>query len=230
MGRVKVLDTGVLIGVAVAQDQHHQACLDYVADSGDEPYITPTVGDEFEEKLEEIRDQLSREIKQHRSDIIKHVGQTTLDRTDLVKIRENILETDFEAHRFLYEFYEVIAEKGDISRGELTNMLSNMATEVYYDGAKEYGGVGSLISMWKRDIELDADVEKDLLICEGDDPIVCLEAHHIATTVQENTELGTTNPQHFIRQQCGESESRKENILRVTALDDIVDLSMGKYP
>lgn len=230
MGCVKVLDTGVLIGITVAQDQHHEDCLNYVVDSDADAYATPAVGQEFKDKLGEIRNTLSQEIKQHRKAVIKHIGKSTLNRTDIVQIRENILETDFEAHRFLFEFYEKIAERGKIERTKLTNMLSNMATEVYKDGAKEHGGFNTLVSGWSRGVDSYPNVESELLICEGDDPDVCLEAHHVAETVTEDTELGTTNPEHFIRKQDGEPESRKDNILRVTSLIDVVDLSMGKYP
>lgn len=229
---VKVLDTGVLIGIAVEQDQHHQECLDYVVNSDGDAYAPPTVIYEFKDKLSDIRNELSREIRQHRKEVIKHTGKKQLNRTDLVKIRENILDTDYEAHRFLFEFYDKIADRDPVERSTLTNMLSNMATEVHSDGAKEYGGFNSLVSAWTREIDIDSytDVEEKLLICEGDDPDVCIEAHHIADTVDEDTELGTTNPRHFIQKVDDEPESRKDNILRVTALVDVVDLSMGKYP
>lgn len=230
MGRVKVLDTGVLIGITVAQDQHHEDCLNYVADPDADAYATPVVGQEFKDKLDEIRNTLSQEIKQHRKAIIKQFNKSTLNRTDIVQIREDILDTGFDGHRFLFKFYEKIAERGKIEASKLTNMLSNMATEVHKDGAKEHGGVNSLVSGWSRGIDSYPDVESELLICEGDDPDVCIEAHHVAETVTEGTELGTTNPEHFIRKQDDEEESRRDNILRITSLIDVVDLSMGKYP
>jgi predicted nucleic acid-binding protein len=230
MGRVKVLDTGVLIGIAVKQDQHHQECIDYVANSDTSAYATPTVIYEFKDKLRDIRDELNREIRQHRKEIIKHIGKKQLDRTDLVKIREDILETEFEAHRFLFEFYDKIADRGQIERSELTSLLSHMATEVYNDGAKEHGGFNSLVSAWTRGVDSYPTVEDQLLICEGDDPDVCIEAHHVAKTIAEDTELGTTNPRHFVQKFDDEPESRKSNILSVTALVDVIDLSMSKYP
>jgi predicted nucleic acid-binding protein len=230
MCRVKVLDTGVLIGIAVAQDQHHQNCIEYVTNSDDDTYAPPTVIYEFKDKLGEIRTNLHRVILKHRKSVIKHIGDTELDRTDLVKIREDILDTDINAHRFLFEFYEEIAKDGKIERDTLTDLLSDMATEVHDDGASEYGGFSSLVSAWTKDVETYPNVENELLICEGDDPDVCIEAHHIAEERDEDTELGTTNPRHFIRKQDGEPETRKENILRITSLADVVDLSMGKYP
>ena len=230
MGCVKVLDTGVLIGITIAQDQHHEECLNYVVDSDADAYATPIVGQEFKDKLSEIRDILSREIKKHRKTVIKNFGKNILNRTDIVQIREDILNTDFNSHRFLFEFYEEIAQQGEIERSQLANLLSDMATEVYKDGAKEHGGFNSLVSGWSRSMDSYPDVENELLICEGDDPNVCIEAHHVAKTVNVDTELGTTNPKHFIEKQDGEPESRKENILRVTSLVDVVDLSMGRYP
>lgn len=230
MSRVRVLDTGVLIGIVVAQDQHHADCIGFVLPSDVEAYATRTAAEEFESKLAKIRHTLSRQIREHRRDVIRQMGDKPLNRTDIVRIREDILNADFEAHRFLYEFYQRIAEEGEIERDELTDQLSDMAMEVYDDGAKEYGGFQSLVSAWTRGVDSYPKVERQLLVCEGDDPDVCVEAHHIAETEPEPTELGTTNPKHFIRHRQGESESRKDNILRVTALEDVVDLSMSRYP
>lgn len=227
MDRVKVLDTGVLIGITVAQDQHHERCLDYVVGSDGKNYATPTVWDEFKPKIKEVRNQLSEEIKQHRKDIIREFGKTVLNRTDLVKIREQFLEADTRAHRFLFEFYDDLSS---IELDELADKLSDMATEVFDDGAKESGGFESLVSGWSRGCDSYPEIREELLICEGDDPDVCIEAHHIAITVSDKTEIGTTNPRHFTEDKRDEPESRKENILRVTALVDVVDLSMGKYP
>ena len=93
------------------------------------------------------------------------------------------------------------------------------------DQTKEHGGLESLVEYWEDPIPSYPDVEHELLIHEGDDPIVCIEAHHISTEEQSSTELATTNPRHFIRQVGDEPETREENILRVTDLDAVVDRS-----
>lgn len=234
MGHIKILDTGVLIGIIVEQDQHHQDCIDYVDDSDSDAYTTPVVRDEFQKKIRDIQRKLTQQILKHRRNVLKHTQEGQLDRTDLVKIKENVLNTDSEAHRFLYDFYDVVAdrviERGPIERRELANKLSNMSTEVGCDGAREYGGFDSLVSCLEIAVDSYPTVESQLLICEGDDPDVCIEAHHVAETVSEDTELGTTNPRHFTRKHDNEPESRKENILHATSLVGIEDLSMSKYP
>lgn len=230
MTLVKVLDTGVLIGIVVSQDQHHSKCLDYVTDFEGDAYATPTVGQEFKKKLTEIRKTLRREILEHRKEVIRQVGNKRLGRTELVNIRENILDEDSNAHRFLFEFYSKLADDGQVGRQKLANKLSNMATEVNQDGAKEYGGFKSLVKGWSQGVSSYQNIRRNLLIHEGDDPDVCIEAHHVAVTLGEETELGTTNPKHFIRKHDSEPESREENILRETEISRVVDLSMGRYP
>jgi predicted nucleic acid-binding protein len=230
MSLVKVLDTGVLIGVIVSQDQHHAKCIEYVADFDGDAYATPTVGDEFKQKLSEIRGKLRNEILNHRKEIVKQVGKKQLGRTELVKIREKRLDDEWNAHRFLFEFYSKLADEGGTKRQELTNKLSNMATEVGQDGAKEHGGFNALVDGWPHGVKPYPNVRSNLLIHEGDDPDVCIEAHHVAVTIGGETELGTTNPKHFIRKHESEPESREENILRETNLSHIEDLSMDRYP
>lgn len=229
-GCVQVLDTGVLVGIVVAHDQHHQKCLDFVLESDETSYATPTVAYEFRDKLPEVRNTLSREIKRHRQTIVKQIGKKRLNRTDLVRIREQILDTALDAHRFLFEFYDQLVEQGKIKRNDLIDRLSDMATEVHEDAAKEHDGFNSLITPWTKGIDSYTAIEHELLICEGDDPDVCLEAHHVAVTTERNTELGTTNPNHFIKHCDNEPESRKDNILRTTDLANIRNLSMSKYP
>lgn len=227
---IQVLDTGVLVGIAVAHDQHHQKCLDFVLESNEASYATPTSVYEFRDKLPEVRNTLSRDIKRHRRTLVKQIGKKRLDRTDLVQIREQILDTELDAHRFLFEFYNQLTQQGEIKRANLIDRLSDMATEVHEDAATEHGGFNSLVTAWTKGISRYPAIEKDLLISEGDDPDVCLEAHHIAVKVERETELGTTNPNHFIKHLDNEPESRKNNILRLTDLADIRDLSMSKYP
>ncbi|WP_155119457.1 hypothetical protein [Halomicrobium katesii] len=229
-GSTQVLDTGVLVGIAVAHDQHHGKCLEFVLETDEVSYATPTVGNEFRSKLPEVRDRLSRDIKRHRSSLAKQISKKRLNRTDLVQIREQILDTALDAHRFLFEFYDQLAQQGEIKREDLMDRLSDMATEVHEDAAKEHGGFNTLVSAWSGGVDNYSKIEEELLICEGDDPDVCLEAHHIAVTLGGETELGTTNPNDFIKQQKGEPEERKENILRLTALSDVRDLSIGRYP
>jgi predicted nucleic acid-binding protein len=94
MDPVQVLDTGVLLAIVVSQDQHHEKCLNYVTSSDSESYMPPAAKNEFKSKLQNIQDRLSREIKRHRKQVIREYSKPNLDRTDLVNIRENVLEPD----------------------------------------------------------------------------------------------------------------------------------------
>lgn len=232
MVQLKVLDTGVLLGMCIEIDQHHTKCIDYVVNDGCEKvYITPTVGSEFERKSSEIRQKLSQSIIKHRQKVVKEMNNDQLSRKALGYIRDTVLEGGNRAYRFLYEYYsKKMKNRVSVDKLEIVMDLEDMETEVWEDACKEHGGWKSLVSGWTKGINPYPDIENKLLIYEGDDRDVCLEAHHVAADTGKVTELGTTNSKHFIDKKSGESESRKDNILRITELEDVKDLSCGKVP
>jgi len=230
MTESSVLDTGVLIGVSVENDTHHHDCIDYVIDKS-KCYVTPTVDKEFQRKESEIRTTLSGEIADHRHAVSNEVEQDSISEDVISWIETNLLSRCENAYRCLKTYY---ADKKDearirrIDKLEIISDLEEMEMEVWEDAAERHGGLSELVTYWDDPIPSYRDVERELLICEGDDPVVCVESHHIATTGKSrHTELATTNPVHFVRQVDDEDETRKGNILRVTDLDDVIDLSWG---
>ena len=232
MVQIKVLDTGVLIGMCIEIDQHHTKCFDYVVeDDCKEIYITPTVGSEFKRISKVVRQKLSQSIGEHRQKVVREFNDEKLGRDRLRYIRDSVLDSKNRSYRFLYEYYsEKLKNRVSVDKLEILMDLNDMETEVWMDACQEYGGWKSFVSGWNKGIDTYSDVEKDLLVCEGDDPHVCLEAHHVAVNTGKVTELGTTNPRHFIDKRVGEPESRKDNILRITDLRDVKDLSCDKVP
>ena len=227
MPDVSVLDTGVLLGATIEKDTHHEECIDYLLEI-DLCYVTPTVKREFDTTDEDIRSTLSDEISQHRQDVSTEVDNQTLSPSAIDWIRTNLLNRELNSYRFLEQYYQNLrreARFSTIDRLQVISDLEEMEFEVWEDQTEEHGGLESLVEYWEAPIPSYPDVEHELLIHEGDDPIVCIEAHHIATEEQSSTELTTTNPRHFIRQVGDEPETREENILRVTNLDAVVDRS-----
>jgi len=230
MGRVGVLDTGVLVGMVFAHDQHHDECLEYVRGINGPVYITPCVGNEFSEKSKVIPKELKDEVRAHRKQIIRKYNKDELNVSDIVKIQQQMLSTKDKSHRFLFQYYDEKKGGDNIKLRELTNDLSDMVMEIGKDACQEYGGFKSLITPWTKGCDSYPTVETNLLVKEGDDKQVCIEAHHVATKEQGDTELATANPKHFIRRVGDEPVSRKENILDVTNLFDVKDTSQSNYP
>lgn len=232
MSENRVVDTGVLVGVCIEIDQHHELCFDYVVEADGTVYVTPTVRSEFEDVEPKIREELHREIAQHRQDVIREMSEGKLSRDAIGYIREQLLERKSRAYRFLYEYYsDLESSRVQVDRLEIELDLEDMEAEVWEDASEEGGGIRALTEHWTREIGSYPDVETELLVNEGPDRDICLEAHHVATEFSDiDTELGTTNPRHFINQVEGEPETRLDNICRCTNLSTVVDLSMSKQP
>lgn len=227
MDLAKVLDTGVLLGVTAEKDAHHELCFDYVADGGT-CYVTPTVKKEFSRKENEIRTQLYEEINDHRIEFTSEVNSDTLSVGTIDWVRNNLLDRDMNTFRFLAEYYQQKREEcriRNMDKLEVAMELEAMEMEVWEDAAKDKGGLASLYTCWQNEIEKYPDVERNLLIYEGDDDKVCLEAHHIAVCLDQTTEIATTNSAHFIEQCEDEEVPREKNILGVTELEAVRDLA-----
>lgn len=230
MPHIGVIDTGVLIGFTIEQDQHHENCRDYIIDGGhSDVFLPPTANAEFTMIEREIRESISDEVIQHRQSVQNEVNDDRLDRSGLRFIRDDLLDPNElkRVYSFLYKFYtNLIQTRVEIYIQEIVSKLSNIETEVWIDRSEDYGGWQSHVSVWIRDIETYPSVQSDLLIHEGDDPQICIEAHHISLQYPENlSKLATTNRRHFYDKKPGELESRKDNIERVTDIDEVIDLS-----
>jgi len=228
MGLAKVLDTGVLLGVTIEKDAHHELCYEYVTKGGP-CYITPTVDDEFSNKEEEIRGDLHSELTTHRTRFISEVDSDALSPGAIDWVRSNLLDRDeMDSFRYLEAYYQKKRKEARyrrLDKLEVSKDLEDMEMEVWEDAAEDEGGYESLITYWEAGVDEYPEVKRNLLIYEGDDCDVCLEAHHVATCIDDDTELGTTNKKHFIDTVAGEPMSREENILAETDLDSIRNLA-----
>lgn len=230
MSHLGVIDTGVLIGFTIEQDQHHENCKDYIIDGGHrEVILPPTADSEFSNIEQRIRKSLSSEVSEHRQKVQRVVNDDPLDRSGLRFIRDGLLDSDDSerAYSFLYKFYSrLIKERVQIYVQEIISKLSNIETEVWVDWSQQYGGWKTHVRVWSKGTGQYPSIESNLLICEGDDPDICLEAHHISTlSPTEPTKIATANRRHFIDAVPGEPESREDNIERVTDLKEVIDLS-----
>lgn len=230
MCEVGVIDTGVLIGFTIKKDQHHETTKDYIIDGGpDTIYLPPRAREEYAEIEEYIRTQFKLEIAEHRHNVTSQFDSDTVTRNGFQYIRDQILDEEQQkrAHAFLYRWYTDFYKQNvslDISTVE--RLLSNMEMEVMEDCSTEYGGWESFISRWTLGVEDYPTLKSNLLLSDQPDLDILLEAHHIARRQNPTkVEFGTANPQDFKYHQDGEPMSREENILILTELEAVKDLS-----
>lgn len=227
---VKVIDTGVLIGASETLDQHHESCLDYLNEAKAIAWATPTVVDEYEAKINEIRSALVAEVKEHRERLSERFAGRQLDVGDLVELKENVLDVDLNCHRFLYAYYDELRTDAPIACSVVLDRLSDVIEEIREDKSREKSGIWGLVRKLTGRIPDHPDVRRELLIEAGNDQDICIEAHHIAENEDGHTEFATVDKNHFLKKHPGEPESREENVLRVTGIRSIKELTHGPYP
>ena len=227
---VKVIDTGVLIGASETLDQHHENCIDYLEEGNAIAWAPPTVVDEYEAKIEEIRNDLVHEVKEHRERLSERFAGRRLDAGDLVELKENILDVGLECHRFLYAYYDTLGTDAPIACSEILDRLSDVIEEIREDKSGEEGDIWRLVRKLPGKMPDEPEVRRELLIEPGNDQDICIEAHHIAENEDGHTEFATVDKNHFLDKHPGEPESREENVLRVTDIRSIKELTHGPYP
>lgn len=229
MAESSVLDTSVLIGLSIENDQHHKNCYQHVVNCDGDCWVTPTARSEYEDLAPEIRNQLNDEIIQHRQRVQQEVGGDVLQRDELEWIRDNLIANNprkSKSFTYLYEWYnDLMTQRFEIHLAELIERLSNMETEPLEDAAAEHGGWDRLVQFWNRGSDRYPSVKENLLPT-GNDKEICIEGHHIAVIKGGIVNLASADSDH-----CGkkdtESESREENIERTTKLNSVIDL---RYP
>lgn len=227
---VKVIDTGVLIGASETLDQHHENCLDYLDEGNAIAWATPTVVGEYEAKIEEIRDTLVDEVMAHRKRLSERFAGRRLDLGDLVELKENVLDTDLKSHRFLYAYYENLRTEVPIACSEILDRLSDVIEEIREDNSGQNRDIWLMVRKVRGKMPDYPDVRRELLIEPGNDQDICIEAHHIAENKNGNTEFATVDKNHFLDKHPNEPESREENVLRVTDINSIKELTHGPFP
>ena len=223
-----VVDTNVLVAISIELDMHHENCLEYVRDT-DCCHVPPVVSHEFAKVESKLRTTLFEDLAEHRLQVEREIESGHITPGKIQEIRRRAIDEDWRSHNHIHAFYdqlEMSAGYDPIYKIELVDQLEMLENEVWQDAAIEHGGLSELVDYWNGSMSRDPTVRSKLLVHEGDDVDVCLEAHYIAKKTPDcTTELGTANPRHFVYQVSGEPESREDNICRVTAIDSIENLS-----
>lgn len=233
MSHIGVIDTNVLIAYTIEQDQHHRNCREYILNGGhNRAYLPPTAHAEYNRKEPQIRQYLRSEVNDHRSKVTAEVNSGEHDSYALSHIRNEILNEAQcpHAYPFLYRWYSILIQKRTkIRRKTLLKGLSDIQAEIQQDASKPDGGWKSHVSVWNKPIPEYASLKSNLLIHEGDDPQICVEAHHIGGEHSGTpTILATANPSDFYDQNEGEPKSRRDDIVSKTDIDDVKDLSESR--
>lgn len=225
MTAVRVIDTNVAIGLVLKCHTHHERSWEYVVEQDGTVYLSPTAKAEFDDLKSGIETELRQQLSKHQAIVDGKYGhKDTLSRSDLEHIRDRIVDYDDDVAQFLRSYYDdLIQDQFSVDPLQIEYDVGDFISEVGKDPCTDLGGWRQVISMWTKGVDPYPTIKRNLLIYEGDDPDVCIDAHHIATEMRGHTELGSADG-HFIDTHDGEPRSRKADILDKTALDDVVDL------
>ena len=225
MSAVRIVDTNVAIGLVLMHHKFHDNSWSYTVNAPGDVYLPPTAAGEFTDLKDGIRKELRQEFSKHQGKVLaEFAGKDELDRSDLRYARDGLVDDDMEIADALRDYYdELIEEWHTVNPLQLECDLGDMYDEVGIDACQENGGWRSVLTVWTKSTGSYSSLKSSLLICEGPDPDVCIEAHHIATSFSDPTELGTADGD-FIDKVDGEKKSRKQDILNQTDLADVIDL------
>lgn len=227
MGEVRVVDTNVVLGLAIKYDEHHDQSRGFVENFSGDVYIPPTAKDEFDDLEQEIRETLNQEISKHHSDFDEEFGdwEGKLREKHIKYLRDSVLEDKMAAAVFLREWYNKIINRNfvEVDPIFIDEALGDFALEVYEDATKDIGGWKNLAIPWTRGCDSYHSLKDKLLLPDGNDLKICVESHHIAGEMAEPTEIGTADGD-FIDHRDGEPHSRRKDIEIKTDLETVVDL------
>lgn len=230
MSDIGVIDTGVLIGFTIKNDQHHETTKEYILNDGPgKIYLPPAAKTEYDKIESYIRRQFRQEVIKHRQDVSSQFTSKNVSQNGFQYIRDQILDESKQerVHPFLYRWYtDLYKQNVTLKKGTVIRMLSNIETEVMKDRSKQWGGWKTQINVWSKGTGNYPSLKSGLLLSDQPDLDILLDAHHISKNQQlKQVEFGTANPQDFKYQNDNEPKSREDDILDRTDLDNIVDLS-----
>ncbi|WP_010612685.1 type II toxin-antitoxin system VapC family toxin [Halococcus hamelinensis] len=144
MCEANVLDTGVMLGVTIEKDSHHELCFDYVT-NGEPCYVSPTVRTEYERKKTGIREDLNQEIVEHRGAFVEEVESDPLTPSAIEWVCAELLDRDMKSFRYLNKYYQKKRDESrvrPIQKVEVEMDLEEMGMEVWEDAAEDKRGRG----------------------------------------------------------------------------------------
>lgn len=230
MSDVGVIDTGVLIGFTIKNDQHHETTEEYILTTGPGTiYLPPRAKTEYDKIESYIRKQFRQEVIKHRQDVSSQFNSQKVTQNGFQYIRDQILDESKQerVHAFLYRWYtDLYKQNVTLKKSTVIRRLSDIETEVMNDRSQQWGGWKSHIDVWSKGTGNYSSIEANLLLSDQPDLDILVEAHHISTKQrQKQVEFGTANPQDFKYQNDNEPKKREDDILDKTDLDNIEDLS-----
>lgn len=211
------VETGVLIGYCLLLDKHHHNCSSYIDGNSRDYYTSKEVKAEYNNTKTTVKSRLSSAVLDHVRDLKGDSHQGYLDQMDVREIRNNVLDKNNEAYRFLYNYYSNEVNMG-VDKSKLEKKLRNIARDIDRSLMKRESQLMPKMAEWKQK-GTHPSVETALSMIHNPDRKFAVQAHDLADNNGGNTEFVTANPQDFVY------NGRKKKVLNNTALDDVVDLS-----
>ena len=218
MAGASFLDTGVALGYCFTLDSHFTKCRNYIEKMEKAAlYYGEYVESEYHGRKEGLNKELSQEVLEHRSQVMRSGFEGELDPMDLKKIHDEYLNRSWSAYNSLEHWYRK-SLPNFIQKDELVSRLGNMAAQIEANAIQRKGELDGKSEKWSCDEAHDS-VRAELEDLPPDDLEVCIEAHDLADTISVDTELATVNPTDFV------DNGRRELILTETALADVISVA-----
>jgi hypothetical protein len=207
------LDKGIVLGYCFLLDPHFEECQRYVRTGSEDFYTTKQVEDIYEKKREELVSRHRNAIQSHISSLIGECSGT-LTQEDVDCIVSELRQSSNPSRSFLTDFYA--AKVGEPVK-KVARQLRGIARDIEQLAEERKEELYPLLHEWAR-LSRYPDLHEKLAGLKRDDEedfYVVLDAHDVASNLDGETDLATTNPADF-----GESGYRSE-ILEHTEIDNI---------
>lgn len=229
----RVIDTNVAIGLTIKRHDLHEKSWEYTVEQSATVYLPPTAGDEFDNLKPDIEGEIQNQLSKHQGEALAKYGdKENLIRDDLCDLKQNFIDDGWDIAEFLRTYYDCLIKDFRVKPERIEFDLGNIINGVGDDPCSEYGGWRNVVDKWTRGVDSYPNLKSNLLIYEGDDPDICVEAHHIATTQDGRTELGSADGDFLDHKKIEDDEDddeyeprpRRDDIIDQTALCDVIDL------
>lgn len=212
------LDTGVVLGFCFLTDKHHYRCKQYLDSNDSSVFYSERVENEYEKKRDELSIRYADAVRDHTSDLRRSQFEDELTPVDIRNIREEVLDEENAASRFLNQYYQQKVQKY-LFLDDLIQQLRQISRGIERHALKKKNELDSTTEIWLR-VDTYDNLQDALSSIHGTDREICIDAHDLTQEIDGKTELATTNPNDFVK--CG----HKDMILRETGLSDVISLAV----
>ena len=216
MGRASFLDTGVVIGYCFTVDSHHQPCRKYLRNSGIDFFTSPTVEDEYENAKDRVNRRYANAILEHVAELEKSNIEGELGPIKIDRVKKKILSRNNEAYTSLYHYYENVLPQFANAK-EVKTQLREMARDIEHMAITRKQEIDILVRLWRCDEDY-PNIRKAFSAIHEPDRTICIEAHDLASNLDDDTELATVNPNDFVR------NGRRDLIVNNSAIAEVLSL------